>query len=1201
MKILPVWKIAGLLLIGLVATLMAGPRFSDAAQSYALTKMEHLLGVTAQIEDWHIDPVHHALILHHIHLEDTRGPVLSAATVKVHYEGQNDAPVWSPRYRIELIAPRMRLQRGDDGLYRLGTLPLPPENTHSNAFALPRKVSFVDGHVEVFHGNETGDRIAELNNLRGEFERGPSTGQVALNLEWTHASLEHYALAIHRDEASAPLQLGLDLQSAQLATWKDLVPADLLWQPLSGEISGHLKLEMPSEGLAPRQMTLESFKASGIQLLHRTETPIQYTIALLSVRHLSVDPGAHHYRAEGIEIQDLSTPRAHLKRLIAPAYDSELTARVHDIEPILLTGLTYVETQISELILKGLHPRGPDDRFHLDSLIIHGIKGARINSPLIHIESVSFDPHERRLDAEWGKSDELSGVFGIFHDIKGNGIHLTLANDQFSVDELAFGEGHTQSFRTHGGIIEGIVWDRIKHEIQVHHTHVTDAKMDSVTMQSLDAEESRFDALKKQLAIVRLIGKKGEVASNEAGSPSPLKLSEISLHHYHSDALQSHWSAEEVHVDHANMAWLIHPDNQFEIQGLSAGAGKPGAQSDPRNQNKHWTYEIGAIALSHSQAQIKDLGTTPATQFTLKELTLSADDLDSQARDDTDVEAHARIGSRGSVAVKGRLERNPLSGVFRIDLQNFRLPLLAPYWQSISRLSLKRGYANLMGELRIIPGDHHHVEFEGDGHIDEFETRDPVSGRNIIFVKKLTLDDVAISTHPKRFYTRVMDFEEAYLHLVLKADHHLNLSDLFRTQDAVIVPSEIRAMHFDPSPAQEPPHAAIGLVRFYRSRVDYSDLGFKPQLSTSVRELEGTLRGLSSRQDAKAEISLSGKINRNSPVRLSGELEPMDYQDHTDLLLDFTGLNLTSFPQYAGRFSGYRVTRGKLNLDLHYQIDQSVIQIENRAVIDRLTLGERIEEAHHGLVDLALWMLKDNRGNLDIDLPIYGDLENPSYELSTLYAEALVQFFEKLFSTPATLVQDLIPTAHEEQTIAFSAGERAVNPAMMNQLSRIINLFKAQEGGVIEITPNANPKTDGLALADEALRLELKEAYVHDLRLAGKPVISRDEIHLTEKDMKHQFKRYFKEHHPDKMNALPVEGAEDELDPSMFDVAWSQALEAWQTSPDLLLDLAEDRADAIRNRLVREYDIDDGSIYLRQAEFQSEKNPIPIRVEYFSD
>ena len=1187
--------------MALSLSVFLGPRLSEQLTQSVLTSIEERLMVRAGIGDWHLDPLHHALVFHDIELADDRGPLLAIQTLHLQLEGLFEGATFAPHYRVELLKPFVQLTRSPDGSFQLGGLKLPPEKNTEHPFPLPHGVKISQGEFRLMEAQGEGLQLIKLQGLHGQLTLDTGTGGLALALQANDDLNGHYDLRVNRSSGQNPLSLALAIQTAKLETWKDLAPPSIPWQPVSGEISGQVDLTMPPSDLSLQQLALTNFKGDQLLFHHQAEPEKVFSIEHLEARHLSIEPSVHHYRAEGVEVLHVEGPKDHVDRISAPLYDSEAAPLSTPNEPIRLMGMTHVQTHISEMTLEGLHPRDAEDLFRLDAMGVRSITGPRVNADRIDFKEITLDPHAGLITASSGESEEIAGVFGTLTALKGQGVRLFYHDERLSLDRLDFGQSHTQSFMTKGGYAEGIDWLRADHEITIHHTHLDHSNMMHLWLDQLDALESHFDTPTKRLHMQQLTARQGEVRDDASSTKPPLKVHEVILHHYHSDALAAHWGADFVEINDAQMEWVVSPDNQFEVKGLKLGLGKPGTSSDPKAPVKHWTYEISALTLNHSAVNLTDLGTTPPTRIALDDLRISLDDLDSRANDDSDIDAFARIGSRGSLAVSGRLARNPLRAAIRIDLQKFRLALLAPYWNSFSRLQLKRGFANINGELRIIPGEEHHVEFEGDGFIDELETRDPVSGRNILCTKKLTLDDVAISSHPKRFYTRVMDWEEAYLHLVLKKDHHLNLSELFRVADPVSVPTEIKAMQFEPSPVHEPPHAAIGLVRFHNSRVDYIDLGFKPQLSTSVRDLSGTLRGLSSRRDASADISLFGKINRYSPVRLSGTIEPMDYQDQTDLLLDFTGLNLTSFPQYAGRFSGYRVARGKLNLDLHYQINQSVMNIENRATIDRLTLGEKIEDAHHPLVDLALWMLMDNRGNLDIDLPVFGDLENPSYELGTLYGQALVQFFGKVFSTPATLVQDLIPAAHEIQTIPFEAGQREVNPSLLSSLSRVIAEYKDQEGGVIEITPTANPKTDGTALADEALKQELKEAYRHDQRLAKKPVPSREETHLTDHELKKQFTRYFKEHHPEQSQKLNLSVVDDATESTDLDLAWQHALEEWRTSPDLLLDLAEDRADSIRARLVRDYDIDDGSIFLRQVEYESERNPIPVKVEYFSD
>jgi hypothetical protein len=356
---------------------------------------------------------------------------------------------------------------------------------------------------------------------------------------------------------------------------------------------------------------------------------------------------------------------------------------------------------------------------------------------------------------------------------------------------------------------------------------------------------------------------------------------------------------------------------------------------------------------------------------------------------------------------------------------------------------------------------------------------------------------------------------------------------------------------------------------------------------------------VSSRLEANTTLNLQGKINRHSPVRLSGDLMPLDYRKHTDLLLSFQGLNLTRFPQYAGRFSGYRIERGKLNLDLRYQIENDTMAVDNRAMIDRLTLGERVGDDRHLLTDIALWLLMDPRGNLDIDLPVYGDLEDPSYDLGLLYVEAISQVFEKIFTTPVGLVGNLIPQDHLAVSVPFAAGESHLSDEPSDALKQIAALYRENEGGTIEITPRSNPNSDRTHLARKSVTQMVQKAYRRELKSNGLPTTEADRMTAEDVDrrvvMAHR-------HQANLPSAEPIAGWESiELTADEVSEAWDHALEESRISPDLLNDLAEDRADTLRARLMDDYGLPDEWIFLRPAELDAEEEPIAVRIDYHSD
>lgn len=66
---------------------------------------------------------------------------------------------------------------------------------------------------------------------------------------------------------------------------------------------------------------------------------------------------------------------------------------------------------------------------------------------------------------------------------------------------------------------------------------------------------------------------------------------------------------------------------------------------------------------------------------------------------------------------------------------------------------------------------------------------------------------------------------------------------------------------------------------------------------------------------------------------------------------------------------------------MHYRVDGGKLQADNQVFLDQLTFGERVEspEATKPPVLLAVSLLKNARGEIDVNLPISGSLDDPQF------------------------------------------------------------------------------------------------------------------------------------------------------------------------------------------------------------------------------
>jgi hypothetical protein len=359
----------------------------------------------------------------------------------------------------------------------------------------------------------------------------------------------------------------------------------------------------------------------------------------------------------------------------------------------------------------------------------------------------------------------------------------------------------------------------------------------------------------------------------------------------------------------------------------------------------------------------------------------------------------------------------------------------------------------------------------------------------------------------------------------------------------------------------------------------------KPGFSGTVTQFDGTITGLSSRTDAMATLSLKGRFNGNAPVQVFGELDPIDYRDHTNITAQFKGINLTTFSSYSGKFGGYRIEKGKLDLNLNYTMRNGLMEVTSQAVLDKLTLGDRVDDNTPWLVNLAIAILKNGDGKIDIDLPVYGDISNPQFNLWTLYRDAFASLLAKLFYTPASLVNDMVNSgAARHYTLSFPAGESTMVDNSTEALKTIASLMQAELGATLDIRGTADPVLDRKALAAQALLEQLKndrrvELRAQGVRLRGAPVPD-----LTEEDYQRLFTAYYRLKYPAATELQALErDRQKTLTGKLFDAARDKVLTQWPIDETRLRALAQARAETVRGYLIDEANIPDERLFLRDV------------------
>ena len=269
---------------------------------------------------------------------------------------------------------------------------------------------------------------------------------------------------------------------------------------------------------------------------------------------------------------------------------------------------------------------------------------------------------------------------------------------------------------------------------------------------------------------------------------------------------------------------------------------------------------------------------------------------------------------------------------------------------------------------------------------------------------------------------------------------------------------------------------AIDSVRVIDGSVNYADFWIQPNFAVGIQQLNGTIDGLSSDPKSRAKLKLEGKVDRYAPVSITGELNLMAATVYTDVKMSFKGLELTTMTPYSGHFAGYKIDKGKLSVDLSYKVDQRKLDAEQHFVIDQLQLGEAVEspDAVHLPLKLAVALLKDRNGVIDLPLPITGSLDDPQFKIGPIIWHALVNLLEKAVTAPFAALGRLFGGHGEDMKfIDFAPGSAELDASSKQKLDGLTKALQEHNQLQLDVPIVYSQELDGPVLAKQKLDQKL--------------------------------------------------------------------------------------------------------------------------------
>ena len=482
----------------------------------------------------------------------------------------------------------------------------------------------------------------------------------------------------------------------------------------------------------------------------------------------------------------------------------------------------------------------------------------------------------------------------------------------------------------------------------------------------------------------------------------------------------------------------------------------------------------------------------------------------------------------GKLNFKGNLGLTPVQVQGQLMAERLPVQAFEPYFADLLNIELLRADASFKGKVayKQTPAGPS-VQVTGDAALEELKANTLAPSEDLLDWKALNLRGLGVALEPGK-PTRV-DVQETVLtdffaRLIVQADGRINLQDLVKASGSAnattstVASATAIAMNTGAARAQEQggtasngtqkalstvvsgtsstasastsANAAIinfGPVSLINGRVAFSDRFVKPNYSANLSDLTGKLSAFSSVSTGGtptlADLELRGRAEGTASLEILGKLNPLA----KPLALDITGkvrdLELPPLSPYAIKYSGYGITRGKMSVDVNYLVQpDGKLTAKNKLVLNQLSFGDRVEGSTASLpVKLAVALLADRNGVIDLDLPISGSLNDPQFSIGPIIIKVIVNVIVKAITAPFSLLAAAFGGGGDELgTVAFPSGSAVLGIEAKAGLDKVAKALTDRPSLKLTVvgTSNLDAEREGYKRArlDDLVRAEKRRS-----------------------------------------------------------------------------------------------------------------------------
>ena len=598
-------------------------------------------------------------------------------------------------------------------------------------------------------------------------------------------------------------------------------------------------------------------------------------------------------------------------------------------------------------------------------------------------------------------------------------------------------------------------------------------------------------------------------------------------------------------------------DGKFNVLSLVPESGTSEEKEGKTKKEKELLVTLKNIAVDRYTVKIEDSMLQEPVNLIAEQINFKGTNLSTVKNSKGRASLSFLFNKKGSFTTKGSVSINPLSANMKLNVEGVEIAPLKSYFTDRVKIIITQGDISLNGTVsaEYSRDGIMKASYKGEASVRNFASLDKANAEDFLKWNSFNFEKINATYNPLYINIAQVSLTDFYSRIIINKDGSMNLQEIMQEKgggevaatkeeagepvveayakpvDAAATGRPISELQKASESAQQksfdstarPPDKVptkkteklikIDAVTFQGGTINFSDRHVEPHFSSSFLEIGGRISGLSSEENKFADVDLRGKLENYAPLEITGKINPLRDDLYVDLKIDFKNMDLSPVTPYSGRYLGYTIQKGALSLNLQYLIVKKKLDSQNNILLDQLTLGDKVEspEATKLPVRLAIALLKNRKGEINLDVPVSGDINDPKFSIGKIIIKLLLNLVAKAATSPFALLGAMFGGGEELGYVEFDYGSGAVAEQEVKKLDTLTKALFERPALKLEIEGHVDVERDREDIKQYLFKKKIKAQKLKDLVKKGQPAVPVDKITIEKEEYARYLKMAYKE------------------------------------------------------------------------------------------